>query len=100
MFVVAYIILNPINDYADNTCKYKERFQAAENCVSRSIAKYDKKQEADYTELKGMSTVEKTFRLKDLVPKIMVAYPKANTKGLGSYNIENGPFDYWWKGEY
>lgn len=91
---------NPINDYADNTCKFKERFQAAENCVGRSIAKYDKKEEADYTELKGMCTVEKTFRLKDLVPKIKNAYPKSNTKGLEGYNIEKGPFEYWWKGEY
>lgn len=88
-----------INNYADKTGKYKERYQAAGNVVREIVAKYDSKNGiGSYVQFKGMCSVGKTFRLKDLSAYVNKTDSSSNLGGLTYFDISAGPFDYFWAG--
>ncbi len=87
------------NDYADNTGKYPQRFQAAENVISKMVARYDAKTGAGtYAQFTAMSSVAKTFRLKELCPYIKQVNSSANTSSLEDFTISNVEYNYHWAG--
>ena len=90
---------NGNNNYADNTGKYPERFQAAENVVSKIVEKYDAKSGAgSYAQFTAMSTVGRTFRLKDLNGNVLATNASANISSFDPFSITNANFDYSWAG--
>ena len=88
-----------VNNYADNTGKYPERFQAAENVVGKIIAKYDGQSGGgSYVQFKGVSTVKETFRLKDLSVYANATNSSADLSGLTNFSVSSGTFNYYWEG--
>lgn len=88
-----------VNDYADNTGKYKERFQVAENVVGKIVARYDSKAGAgSYVQFKGTSSIRETFRIKDLALNAYATNSLADLSGLVNFSVSSGKFNYYWKG--
>ena len=70
------------NDYADKTNKYEERFTAAKNVIKKIIQKYDAKSgNGSYAQFIGMTSVGKTFRLRNLSNYIRATNSSANYNG-------------------
>lgn len=88
-----------VNDYADNTGKWKERFQAAENVVSNIVYIYDLDNgSGSYGQFEKMNTVAKTFKLKNLSTYIAATSESADLQGTSDFNVSSGKFNYYWKG--
>ena len=87
------------NDYADKTNKYEERFTAAKNVIKKIIQKYDAKSgNGSYAQFIGMTSVGKTFRLRNLSNYIRATNSSANIDAFQYFNVSAGPYNEYWAG--